>query len=245
MPTQSLAPADILRALVVAFGAPNPPSCGIGELYEALEVAITNFSVSGGGIVGPAGPPGATGATGAQGPQGPVGPQGLNGTNGTNGTGTTGATGPAGPTGPQGPAGTQGPIGVTGATGPQGATGSTGPQGPAGSVGTVSVATTTFTANAYTLTLADANTSQQASNAVAATITIPTNATVAFPIGTVITFVQTGAGKIQLAAAAGVTVTSSVSGGFVSGATGTRAQYSTISIIKAATDTWRLAGDVA
>jgi hypothetical protein len=36
-----------------------------------------------------------------------------------------------------------------------------------------------------------------------------------------------------------------VSGGFVSGTTGTRAQYSTISIIKSATDTWRLSGDVA
>jgi hypothetical protein len=92
--------------------------------------------------------------------------------------------------------------------------------------------------------LADANTAQQCSNAAAATITIPLNATVAFPIGTVITFVQTGAGKIQLAAP-GLTVTSSVSGGFVSGTTGTRAQYSTMTIIKAATDTWRLAGDVA
>ncbi len=110
----------------------------------------------------------------------------------------------------------------------------------------VSVVTTSFTTNAYTLALADANTAQQASNgATAATVTVPANATVAFPVGTVITFTQTGTGKIQIAAAGGVTITSSISGGFVSGTTGCRAEFSTIGLLKTATNTWVLSGDAA
>jgi len=42
-------------------------------------------------------------------------------------------------------------------------------------------------------------------NAAANTITIPTNATVAFPIGTIILITQLGAGATTIAAAAGVT----------------------------------------
>ncbi len=110
----------------------------------------------------------------------------------------------------------------------------------------ISIITTAFIANTYTLALTDVNSAQQASNgATAATVTVPTNASVAFPIPTVITFTQTGSGKIQLAAAGGVTIESSVSGGFTSGVTGCRVQGSTISLLKTAIDTWVLAGDVA
>lgn len=112
--------------------------------------------------------------------------------------------------------------------------------------GPASVVSTTFSSNAYTLAIGDANTAQQATNgSTAATITVPTNASVAFPIGTVITITQTGAGKIQIAAAGGVTITSSVSGGFVSGTTGCRAQYSTITLMQTAANTWVLGGDAA
>lgn len=239
MPTQSLAPADLYRALVVAFGGSPPPSCGIGELEAALITAVQNFAISGGGVVGPAGP---TGPPGPIGPVGPTGPAGTNGLNGSNGT--TGPQGPIGNTGPQGPTG---PTGSTGATGPQGnpgTTGATGPQGPTGPAGVVAVATTTFTANAYTLALTDANTAQQASNgATACQINIPTNATVAFPIGTVITITQTGTGKVYLGGT-GIIVRSTIAGGWVTGASGCRVQYSTISLLKVATDTWTLSGDV-
>lgn len=64
------------------------------------------------GVAGPTGatgPQGATGATGATGPQGATGAQGPAGP-----TGPQGATGPAGATGATGP---QGPTGATGATG--------------------------------------------------------------------------------------------------------------------------------
>lgn len=110
----------------------------------------------------------------------------------------------------------------------------------------VNILTTSFTSNAYTLALADNFSAQQASNgSTAATVTVPLNATVAFPVGSVITFTQTGSGKIQIAAAGGVTIISSVSGGFVSGTTGCRAQNSTIGLLKTATNSWTLSGDAA
>jgi hypothetical protein len=123
----------------------------------------------------------------------------------------------------------------------------TNPTGPITNVeARVNVKTTSFTSNAYQFVLSDANTHQQASNgATAATITIPAAATVAWTAGDVITLTQTGAGKIQLAAAGGVAVQSSVTGGWVSGTTGCRVEYSTISLLYVGTNTWILAGDAA
>ena len=110
----------------------------------------------------------------------------------------------------------------------------------------VQILSTTFTANAYTLALTDDNTAQQASNgATPASITVPTNASVAFPIGTVVTVTQTASGKVSITAAGGVAIISSVSGGFVSGTTGCRAQSSTIGLLKTATNAWTLSGDAA
>jgi len=108
----------------------------------------------------------------------------------------------------------------------------------------VTILATVFTANAYTLALTDAFSEQSASNgATPASITVPTNASVAFPVGTVITVTQTASGKISITAAGGVTIISSVAGGFVSGTTGCRAQSSTIGLLKTATNTWVISGD--
>ena len=110
----------------------------------------------------------------------------------------------------------------------------------------VNIVTTVFSANAYTLALTDEMTAQQAGNgATPAAVTVPTNASVAFPIGTVITFTQTASGKISITAAGGVTIISSVSGGFVSGTTGCRVQNSTIGLLKTGTNAWTLSGDAA
>jgi hypothetical protein len=46
------------------------------------------------------------------------------------------------------------------------------------------------------------------SNASASTLTIPTNASVAFPVGTVITVLNKGAGAVTISGASGVTVLS-------------------------------------
>lgn len=77
-----------------------------------------------------------------------------------------------------------------------------------------------------------------ATSASAMTITVPTFATVAFPIGTMITVIQGGAGQVSAAASAGVTINNSSS-------LSTRTQYSAITLINMAQDVWLLTGDMA
>jgi hypothetical protein len=129
-------------------------------------------------VAGPTGPSvtGPTGPTGADstvaGPTGPTGPQGANG--------TSGSDGPTGPTGPQGEAGTPG-----GPTGPAGTNGPTGPTGP------VALPQVIKNAN-YTFVLEDGTSGSHFyhSESTARTWTIPANASVAFPIGTVLTMIN-------------------------------------------------------
>ena len=56
--------------------------------------------------------------------------------------------------------------------------------------------------------------------------------------GAQVTVAQMGAGKVTVAGAGGVTVNATPSLGF-------RAQYSTATLIKTATDVWLLVGDLA
>jgi hypothetical protein len=72
----------------------------------------------------------------------------------------------------------------------------------------------------------------------ATTITVPTNATTAIAVGKRIDFVQTGAGQVTFAGASGVTVQATPG-------LKLRAQYSACSLIKTATDTWVLIGDLS
>ena len=89
----------------------------------------------------------------------------------------------------------------------------------------------------YTLALGDANTIIQFTNAAAVAVTIPTNASVAFPVGTNIVFVQTtAAGKVTLS---GAGTTLNASSGFLS----TAIQWSEMIAIKTATDTWLISGE--
>ena len=73
---------------------------------------------------------------------------------------------------------------------------------------------------------------------------IPTNASVAFPIGSVINVIQIGAGKTTIEAVTPGTTTISSTGGTAT-APELRAQYSAASCIKVATDTWYVVGDIA
>lgn len=108
---------------------------------------------------------------------------------------------------------------------------------------TQALLTPTFSANAYTLALGDQGDILLASNgATAGTITIPTNATVAFPTGTQITIIQTGAGQLTIQGAGGVTVNST---GATSTAPKLRAQNSSATCIKTATNTWYVIGDIS
>lgn len=94
------------------------------------------------------------------------------------------------------------------------------------------------TGTTYTLVLADRGKLLLCSNAAAQTVTVPTNATAAFAIGTQLDLVQTGVGVLTIAAAGGVTINATPSLAF-------RARYSGASLIKTATDTWLLLGDLA
>lgn len=101
----------------------------------------------------------------------------------------------------------------------------------------VATAATSSQTASYTLVLADASKIVEVSNANANTLTVPTNASVAFPVGTQIVVLQTGAGQTTIAGASGVTV---------NGTPGLklRAQWSIATLIKRGTDSWVVAGDV-
>lgn len=72
---------------------------------------------------------------------------------------------------------------------------------------------------------------------------IPTNASVAFPIGSVINVIQIGAGQTTIKAVTSGTTTISSTGASAI-APKLRAQYSAASCIKVATDTWYVVGDI-
>jgi hypothetical protein len=72
---------------------------------------------------------------------------------------------------------------------------------------------------------------------------IPTNASVAFPVGTAITILNKGVGAVTISAVTSGTTTV-LSAGAVA-ASPTLAQYKTAVCIKTATDTWYVAGGIA
>ena len=72
---------------------------------------------------------------------------------------------------------------------------------------------------------------------------IPTNATYAFPIGTVITVLNKGAGTLTISAVTSGTTTILSSGATPAAPTVT--QYKSAACIKTATDTWYVVGGIA
>jgi hypothetical protein len=99
------------------------------------------------------------------------------------------------------------------------------------------IATSVKTAS-DTLALVDDGTIIEMNMSGANTITVPTNSSVSFPIGTQITILQTGAGQTTVTPAGGVTINSTPG-------LKLRAQWSAISLIKRATDTWVAIGDLS
>ena len=106
-----------------------------------------------------------------------------------------------------------------------------------------------FTLNAQTgVTYTAASTDQYQvlvtmSNAAANDFKIPTNASVAFAVGTVITVLNIGAGVCTISAVTSGTTTV-LSAGAVA-ASPTLAQYKSAACIKTATDTWYVVGAIA
>jgi hypothetical protein len=100
------------------------------------------------------------------------------------------------------------------------------------------------TGTTYTFVLADNGKLVTASNASAQTYSIPTNASVAYPIGTQINIIQIGAGQVTIQAVTSGTTTVS-STGATAAAPKLRAQFSSATCIKASTDLWYVVGDIA
>jgi hypothetical protein len=100
------------------------------------------------------------------------------------------------------------------------------------------------TGTTYTFVLTDANNELiTASNASAQTYSIPTNASVAFPIGAQINIIQIGAGQVTINAVTSGT-TSVLSNGATAASPKLRVQYSSATLVKVATDAWYVIGDI-
>ena len=96
----------------------------------------------------------------------------------------------------------------------------------------------------YTAVLADQYQALEIMNkATAIAFKIPTNASVAFPVGTAITVLNIGVGTCTISAVTSGTTTI-LSGGAVP-ASPTLAQYKSAVCIKTATDTWYVVGGIA
>ena len=97
--------------------------------------------------------------------------------------------------------------------------------------------TTTTSGTNYTLALTDDGKVVEMSGG--GTLVVPTNASVAFPIGTQITILQTGASQ--------VTVDGATVGVTLNGTPGLklRAQWSSATLLKRGTDSWVLMGDLS
>lgn len=94
------------------------------------------------------------------------------------------------------------------------------------------------TGTTYNLVLTDAGKVIPINNASANTVTVPVNSSVAFPTGTAITVVQTGAGQTSITGASGVTVNSESSKYKL------RGQYAAATVLKTDTNTWVAFGNL-
>ena len=95
----------------------------------------------------------------------------------------------------------------------------------------------------YTLALTDSyQTLVPMNKATAVALKIPTNATAAIPVGSVITVLNKGAGTVTISAVTSGTTTVLSAG--ATAASPTLAQYKSAALIKTATDTWYVVGAI-
>ena len=109
----------------------------------------------------------------------------------------------------------------------------------------INIGVNTQTGTTYTPVLSDNGKIITLNNASAITVSIPTNASVAYPVGAQITFAWiTGAGQPTIQAATPATTTI-LSTGATSTAPKLRVANSTATAVKLATDSWIVMGDIA
>lgn len=110
--------------------------------------------------------------------------------------------------------------------------------------GLVTYAINPQTTTSYTLVLGDSyQMLVTVNNASANAIKIPTNATAAIPIGSVVTVLNIGAGTCTVSATTSGTTTVLSAG--ATPASPTIGQYKSAALIKTATDTWYVVGAIA
>lgn len=98
------------------------------------------------------------------------------------------------------------------------------------------------TSTSYTLALTDQyQVLVTRSNASASTLTIPTNASVAFPVGTVITVLNKGTGAVTISGDSGVTVLSAGA----SAASPVLNQYKSCALMQTSANNWYVVGAIA
>jgi hypothetical protein len=93
--------------------------------------------------------------------------------------------------------------------------------------------------DSYTLVLGDAGKAVHISKVSAVTLTVPPNSSVAFPTGTFLYASQTNIGQITLTPGSGVSLFSNGNKLKTSG------QYATVGLLKIATDSWLVSGDLS
>lgn len=152
-------------------------------------------------------------------------------------------TGPQGATGPQGPAGETGPMGSSGIEGPQGppgpagADGVDGAPGADGADGDPTLTVVPAKTSAYTVASGDEGALIQVNGTFV--VSIPTDSTFNFLIGTQISFLNTGTGTVSFAPVTPGTTSLNATPGLK-----LRAQWSTATLIKIANNSWVLTGDI-
>lgn len=164
---------------------------------------------------------------------------GLSGYSGFSGSGLSGYSGfsgAAGSTGVDGASGFSGFSGKSGYSGYSGYSAYSGFSAYSGYSGPQLLTFSTQTDVDYTLVAGDANTGVNMTSASAHVLTVPTNASVPFAVGTQIPIEQGGAGIVTITPAGGVTV---------NGATATTGQYTVVVLIKQATNTWLAAQGIS
>jgi len=107
-------------------------------------------------------------------------------------------------------------------------------------LGKLADATIDEKSSSYTLALTDKNKFIKMNvTSTANTVTVPTNASVAFPVGSQIHIIQYGTGKTQVIPVSGTVTIYATPGAYL------RAQYSSATLLKCDTNIWMLMGDLS
>ena len=125
--------------------------------------------------------------------------------------------------------------GLNGSSGSSGTSGTSGAVGPTGNPGLIPINSQSTN---YTLVLADSGKTIDMSSSSTRTVTVPTNASEPFAVGTNILIVRGGTGEVGITGDTGVTVNSA------EGKRNLNYQYSAGSLLKVGTDSWYLFGDL-